>query len=101
MEFLEQFQYVIKYKKGKKNVVADVLSHRNLLFSKLGAQILGFDHIHELDSQDLEFSSIFADCKKKKNRKKKIVGRLLCSPRGHIQRKKKLHSPRFTKKTPC
>jgi len=71
MEFLEQFQYVIKYKKGKKNVVADVLSHRNLLFSKLGAQILGFDHIHELDSQDLEFSSIFADCKKKKIVKKK------------------------------
>jgi len=45
MEFLEQFPYVIKYKKGKSNVVADALYRRHTLFSKLGAQILGFDHI--------------------------------------------------------
>ena len=39
MEFLEQFPYVIKYKKGKSNVVVDALSRRHTLFSKLGAQI--------------------------------------------------------------
>jgi len=44
MEFLEQFPYAIKYKKGKSNVVVDALSRRHTLFSKLGAQILGFDH---------------------------------------------------------
>jgi len=26
-----------------------------MLFFKLGSQILGFDHTHELDSQDLDF----------------------------------------------
>ena len=39
MEFVEQFPYVIKYKKGSTNIVADALSRRHVLFSKLGAQI--------------------------------------------------------------
>ena len=52
MEFLEQFPYVIKYKKGSTNIVADALSRRHVLFSKLGAQILGFDNIKELYQED-------------------------------------------------
>ena len=59
VEFLEQFQYVIKYKKDKSNIVVDALSHKQLLISTLGAQILGFDNIIELYSQDPEFSSIY------------------------------------------
>jgi len=35
MEFLEQFPYVIKYKKGSTNIVVDALSRRHKLFSKL------------------------------------------------------------------
>ena len=62
MEFLEQFPYVIKYKKGSTNIVADTISRRHVLFSKLGAQILGFDHIRELYQEDQEFSSIYAQC---------------------------------------
>jgi len=62
MEFLEQFPYVIKYKKGKSNVVVDALSRRHTLFSKLGAQILGFDHIPEMYVQDSKFSSAYAEC---------------------------------------
>ena len=65
MEFLEQFHYVIKYKKGKTNVFVDALSCRHMLLSKLGAQILGFDHIPELYSQDPEFSFVFAHCQQK------------------------------------
>jgi len=63
MKFLKQFQYVIKYKKDKTNIVADVLS--SVFISKLGAQILGFDNIIELYKQDLEFPSIFIKCQQK------------------------------------
>jgi len=45
MEFLKQFQYVIKYKQGKTNVIIDALSRTHVLFFKLGAQILEFDNI--------------------------------------------------------
>ena len=54
--------YVIKYKKGKSNVVVDALYRRHTLFSKLGAQILGFDHIPEMYNQDFDFSSTYAEC---------------------------------------
>jgi len=40
VEFLEQFQYVIKYKKGKSNIIVDALSRKQSLISTLGAQIL-------------------------------------------------------------
>jgi len=35
MKFLEKFLYVIKYKKGNTNIVADALLRRHALFSKL------------------------------------------------------------------
>jgi len=34
MEFLKQFPYVIKYKKGKNNIVVNALSRRHILFPK-------------------------------------------------------------------
>jgi len=63
MKYLKQFSYVIKYKKGKTNIVVDGLSKRYTLFAKLGAQ--RFDNIVELYSQDAEFSTIYQDCLKK------------------------------------
>ena len=65
IEFLEQFPYVIKYKKGSTNIVADALSRRHGLFSKLGAQILGFDNIRELYQEDQDFAFIFAKCERR------------------------------------
>ena len=62
MKFLERFPYVIKYKKDNTNIVADALSRRHALFSKLGAQILGFEKIHELYKEDMNFASTFAKC---------------------------------------
>jgi len=40
MKFLEQFPYVIKYKKEKSNVAVDALSRRYTLLATLGSQIL-------------------------------------------------------------
>ena len=40
--------YVIKYKQGKENIVADALSRRYVLLSTLHARFLGFEHIKEL-----------------------------------------------------
>jgi len=42
VEFQEQFPYIVKYKKGKSNVVVDALSRRYTLLAKLRSQILGF-----------------------------------------------------------
>lgn len=62
VEFPEQFPYIIKYKKGKSNVVADALSRRYTHLAKLGSQILGFDNICELYGQDPFFAPIYSNC---------------------------------------
>jgi len=45
--------------------VADALSRRHVLFSKLGAKILGFDNIRELYQENQDFASIFAKCERR------------------------------------
>ena len=45
VEFIETFSYVIKYKQGKDNMVAHVLSKRYDLFTSLTTKILGFEPI--------------------------------------------------------
>jgi len=40
VEFLEQFSYVIKHKKGKGNIVVDALFRRHALLSILETKIL-------------------------------------------------------------
>jgi len=42
--------------------VVDALSRRHTLFAKLGAQILGFNNILELYSQDHDFSTLYEEC---------------------------------------
>ena len=62
MEFIETFPYVIKYKKGKDNVVADALSRRHVLLTTLDSRVLGFVYIKELYESDLDFGDIFRKC---------------------------------------
>ncbi|KAK1596216.1 hypothetical protein QYE76_018555 [Lolium multiflorum] len=63
VEFIESFPYVIKYKKGKENVVADALSRKiTLLLTRLEFHILGLEEIKELYPSDVFFGPIFEKC---------------------------------------
>lgn len=42
IEFIETFPYVIKYKKGKENIVADALSRRHAMIATMEAKVMGF-----------------------------------------------------------
>jgi hypothetical protein len=64
VQFVETFPYVIHYKKGKENVVADALSRRYSLLSTLNSRLLGFEHIKELYENDSDFGSVFIACEK-------------------------------------
>ncbi|XP_073056978.1 uncharacterized protein [Primulina eburnea] len=60
--FIGTFPYIIKYKQGKDNVVADTLSRRYVLISTLESKILGFEHMKELYLLDEDFKEIFETC---------------------------------------
>ena len=61
-EFIESFPYVIKYIKGKENVVADALSRICTLVTKLELNVIGFEHIKDLYANDPSFASHYAKC---------------------------------------
>ena len=64
VEFIETFPYVIQYKQGEENVVADVLSPGYDLLSTLDAKVLGFEHMKDLYSSDHDFSDVYQSCEK-------------------------------------
>jgi hypothetical protein len=64
VEFIETFPYVIIYKQGKENVVADALSRRYALLSILDTKLLGFEYIKDLYAQDSDFGDVFNACEK-------------------------------------
>ena len=64
VEFIEMFPYVIQYKQGKENVVADALSRRYVLISTLSTKLLGFEHLKELYMQDSDFGTVYNACGK-------------------------------------
>ena len=45
VEFIESFPYIVKYKKGKENVVADALSRKSVLLNQLEVKIPGLENI--------------------------------------------------------
>ncbi|CAI9115397.1 OLC1v1016296C1 [Oldenlandia corymbosa var. corymbosa] len=60
--FIETFPYIIRYKKGKENVVADALSRRYTLLTSLDAKLMGFEFIKDLYCNDIDFANIFTAC---------------------------------------
>ena len=64
VEFIESFSYIIKYKQGKENMVAAILSRRYALISKLDAKLLGFEYIKDLYPNDHNFANVYGACEK-------------------------------------
>ncbi|KAA3479759.1 reverse transcriptase [Gossypium australe] len=62
VEFLEPFPYVIKYKKGKENNVADALSMRYTLLTHLDSKLLGFVFLKDLYANDANFGELYKSC---------------------------------------
>ena len=62
MEFIKSFPYVVKYKKGKDNIVADALSRKMSLLTQLEINVLGRDDLKELYASDTFFGPIFTKC---------------------------------------
>ena len=58
------FPYVIKYKKGKENIVVDALSRRYVLLNTLESKLLGFVFIKDLHVSDFDFGEIYKACEK-------------------------------------
>ncbi|XP_023640434.1 uncharacterized protein LOC111831116 [Capsella rubella] len=61
LEFIEAFPYVIKYKKGKENIVADALSRRHALITTMDATILGFEGLKDQYANDPEFGECYRE----------------------------------------
>jgi hypothetical protein len=67
VEIIETFPYIIRYKQGKENIVADALSRRYVLLSTLDAKLLGFAQIKELYTTDHDFCEEYKFCEKSAN----------------------------------
>ncbi|KAL1203462.1 RNA-directed DNA polymerase-like protein [Cardamine amara subsp. amara] len=86
LEFVETFPYVIKYKKGKENIVADALSRRYALITTMEAKVMGFEHIKLSYETDPEFQETY------KGTSKAALGRFYQQD-GFLFREKRLCIP--------
>ncbi|KAH9751433.1 hypothetical protein KPL71_014293 [Citrus sinensis] len=59
--FLQQFTFVVKHTYGESNRVADALSRRTSLLTRMHNQVLGFDTFRELYGTDPFFAPLLED----------------------------------------
>uniref|UniRef100_A0A2N9EAX0 Reverse transcriptase RNase H-like domain-containing protein n=1 Tax=Fagus sylvatica TaxID=28930 RepID=A0A2N9EAX0_FAGSY len=64
LEYIETFPYVIRYKQGKENIVADALSRRYVLLTSMSAKLLGFEYVKDMYADDTDFSHVYKACDK-------------------------------------
>ncbi|WVZ98072.1 hypothetical protein U9M48_043553 [Paspalum notatum var. saurae] len=62
VEFIESFPYIIKHKNGKENVIADALSRRYTMLSRLDFKIFGLQTVKDQYVDDADFKDILAHC---------------------------------------
>jgi hypothetical protein len=63
VKFIETFPYIMKHKKGKKNVIADALSRRYTMLSQLDHKIFGLESIKELYATDVDLKDFYENCR--------------------------------------
>ena len=63
VEFIETFLYIVKYKKGKDNVVVDALSRKSVLLNQLEVKVLGLESLKEMYNNDPTFLEPYNHCK--------------------------------------
>jgi hypothetical protein len=63
IEFIETFHYIIKHKKGKKNVIVNALSRRYTMLSQLDHKIFGLESIKELYATNVDFKDAYKNCR--------------------------------------
>ena len=64
IEFVESFPYVVRYKQGKDNIVADALSRRYALLTSVSSKLLGFEYVKDMYATDSDFCDIYLACER-------------------------------------
>jgi hypothetical protein len=62
VEFIESFPYIIKYKKGNDNVVADALSRKHMGLTQLDDKVPGLESLCDLYATDVDFAEPYRFC---------------------------------------
>ncbi|KAI0495130.1 hypothetical protein KFK09_025277 [Dendrobium nobile] len=65
--FLQKFTFVLKHKSGTQNRVADALSRRSALITRLQTDFSGLDLIQDLYREDKDFGQRWLQCVNKEN----------------------------------
>jgi hypothetical protein len=73
VEFIKNFPYIIKHKKGKKNVIADALSKRYTMLSQLNHKIFGLESIKELYATDVDVKDAYENCRERRTWNKYVL----------------------------